>query len=285
MTDAPLPPPPDAACFYVGPVMHARMKPVAHRFSYRVFNLLIDLDKLEEAGRLSRFFSLGRFNILSFRAADHGPLARGNGDDPRSAITRILKDAGVEDAPARTLLLCYPRVFGFVFNPISVYFCYDKDQCLMAAIYEVRNTFGDRHSYVAPVRDGELSMAGLRQRAEKLFYVSPFMPPQLTYHFRLRPPTEGDVAVRILETDPAGPMLAATFTGEKQAMTDASCLRLAFGLPFMTLKVVFGIHWEALKLFVKGAPFFHRPKAPPAVSLDGRFLGVSSPASTKGNPE
>lgn len=281
MPDIPFPPPPDAACFFVGPVMHARMKPVAHRFTYRVFNLLIDLDKLKEAGRLSRFFSLGRFNVLSFRAADHGPLARGNGGDPRGAITRILKDAGVEDAPSRILLLCYPRVFGFVFNPISVYFCYREDQRLMAVVYEVRNTFGDRHSYVSPVRDGELSAAGLRQRAEKLFYVSPFMPPQLTYHFRLRPPNKADVALRILETDGEGPMLAATFTGEREAITDATCLRLAFGLPLMTLKVVLGIHWEALKLFVKGVPFFHRPKAPPPASLDGRFL-VPPPSSTKG---
>ncbi len=118
----------------------------------------------------------------------------------------------------RVLLLCYPRLLGFTFNPLSVYFCYRADGELALAIYEVRNTFGDIHAYVLPVRPGEQSEAGLRQQQEKLFYVSPFIDLPMRYHFRLSPPS-ASVKLRILETDRSGPLLAATFHGRRRALT------------------------------------------------------------------
>ena len=252
------PPPEAAASLYFGDVMHARLKPVGHRFNYKVFCLLVDPDRLTEAARQTWLFSIGRFNLLSFRPADHG-----DGTPLHAHVQGLLTDSGV--ACSRVLLLCYPRVLGFVFNPISVYFCYDSS-VLTAIVYEVRNTFGQIHSYVAPVRAGELDEAGLKQERPKLLYVSPFMDMDLTYKFRLKPPGE-TIAIRILETDASGPILAATFAGKRHELNAASVLKGFFGLPLMTLKVVFGIHWQALKLWRKGMRLRTRPKPPPRSSL------------------
>jgi uncharacterized protein len=271
------PPPGGPAALYRGEVMHARMKPKAHRFTYGVYTLLIDIDALEAADRASRFFSVGRFNLLSFRPGDHGD----GGRTPLAAHVRgLLADAGSAEPAARILLLCYPRVLGFVFNPISVYFAYDGQDRLVGVVYEVRNTFGDMHTYVAPIRDGELTEAGLRQERDKLFHVSPFMDMGMRYRFRLRPPGS-DVALRILETDGEGPILSASFIGKHTELTNANVFTAFCRIPLLTLKVVAGIHYEAMKLWFKGIRFFSRPTPPPAASIDGRFL---TPAGHAGAP-
>jgi uncharacterized protein len=261
-------PPAAAAQLYRGQVMHARMKPKVHRFTYSVFTLLIDVGRLEEAHRAAKLFSVNRFNLFSFRESDHG------GQDGSSLFEHAcaaLSQAGLEAKPARVMLLCYPRVLGHTFNPLSVYYAYDASDQLIGMIYEVRNTFGDMHTYVCPLRAGELTEAGLRQTRAKLFYVSPFMDMPMTYHFRLRPPGD-DLAVRILETDAAGPILSATFHGHRRPLTSASILAAFLSIPLMTLKVVSGIHYEAMKLWFKGMRFYSRPEPPPPLSVDGQFL-------------
>jgi hypothetical protein len=268
------PPPAAAASLYFGDVMHARLKPFGHRFTYRVFSLLIDLDRLAEAGRASRFFSIGRFNLMGFSETDHGP---GDGSPLRPHIDRLLARAGLAEPPARILLLCYPRILGAVFDPLSIYYCYAGPGALVAIVYEVRNTFGERHTYVAPVRAGELGPAGLRQQRDKLFYVSPFIDMAQRYHFRLRPPGD-EIAVRILESDGEGPMLAATFSGERLPLTSATVLSAFFRRPALPLRVLGGIHWEALKLWLKGAKLQPRPNAPELVSY-GR--GASDAAAAE----
>jgi DUF1365 family protein len=251
--------PPNEVCsLYHGEVMHARMKPVAHRFAYRVYSLLIDLDALDAADRVSPFFSVGRFNLVGFDPRDHGP---GDGSSPADHARNMLRRAGVEVSHGRVLLLCYPRILGFTFNPLAIFFVYDREDALRGVLYEVRNTFGQRHTYVAPVGDGELSAAGLRQRCGKLFYVSPFNGLEMHYLFRIRPPTE-DVALRILERDEEGPILAATFIGARRALTTPSLLRAFFSVPLLTLKVVAGIHWEAFRLWRKGLRLVPQPKTP-----------------------
>jgi DUF1365 family protein len=257
------PPPDAAAALYVGDVMHARLKPLAHRFVYRVANLLIDLDALPAADRASRLFSVGRFNLYAFRESDHGPR---DGSPLRPHVDRLLADAGLP-RPARVLLLCYPRVLGFVFNPISVYFAYAADGALLALVYEVRNTFGESHTYVVPVEPGQISPAGVRQTRAKRFFVSPFMPMDQRYHFRILPPGEA-VRLRILETDADGPTLAATFVGERRPFAAATLLRTFLSMPFHTAKVVAGIHWEAAKLWLRGAPYFVRGAPPEAWSVE-----------------
>jgi uncharacterized protein len=252
-------PPAAAATLYQGDVMHARFKPKAHRFAYRVFTLLIDIDRLAEAHRQSRLFSVNRFNLLSFHEKDHG---NGSSDGLASHIHDIARQAGIDLAGGRILLQAYPRLMGFVFNPISVYFGYCANGELALLIYEVRNTFGEMHSYVAPVLPGQMNEAGIRQERTKLLYVSPFIDMAQRYHFRVLPPGE-KLNVRILETDETGPLLAASFTGRRRDLTGLNIVKTCLPMPFMTLKVVAGIHWEALKLWLKGVALQTRP-APPA---------------------
>lgn len=245
----------DAATLYFGKVMHARLKPMGHRFSYRVMSLLIDLDRLEEADRQSPLFGVNRAALYSFHEADHGRRDRSS---LRAHVQACATDHGIDLTDGRVLLLCYPRLLGFVFNPLSVYFCHRADGALALIIYEVRNTFGDIHSYVLPVRPGEADAAGIRQQQDKQFYVSPFVEMAMRYHFRILPPTD-TVRLRILETDRQGPLLAATFSGSRRALTTTALLRSFVTLPMVTMKIVAAIHWEALRLWLKGARLVARP--------------------------
>ena len=246
-----------AAALYVGEVMHARLKPMGHRFSYRVMSLLIDLDRLGEADQQSPLFGVNRAALYSFNEADHGPR---DGSSLRAYVQRCVAERGIDLSGGRVKLLCYPRLLGYTFNPLSVYFCYRADGELALMIYEVRNTFGDIHSYVLPVQPDERSDAGVRQQQEKLFYVSPFIEMTMKYHFRVLPPGE-HVKLRILETDREGPLLSATFNGRRRALTTAGLLRAFCALPLMTFKIVAAIHWEEMRLWVKGARLVPRPSA------------------------
>ena len=244
-----------AAAIYFGDVMHARLKPIGHRFSYRVMSLLVDLDRLDAADRQSPLFGVNRAALYSFNEADHGER---DGSALRIYAQRCAVERGIDLTGGRVLLLCYPRLLGYTFNPLSAYFCYRADSELALMIYEVRNTFGDIHAYVLPVKPGESSDAGVRQAQEKLFYVSPFIEMAMRYHFRVSPPGDS-VKLRILETDRDGPLLAATFNGRRRALTTATLLRSFCSLPLVTLKIVVAIHWEALRLWLKGVCPVPRP--------------------------
>jgi len=253
---------PDAAgVIYDGQVMHHRLKPFGHRFTYPVFSLLVDIDRLGELDRMCRLLTVNRPGILSFHESDH---IETTGETLRQFADRLLADAGLERRAARILLLAYPRMLGYVFNPISVYFAYDADCELIALIYAVRNTFGERHAYVAPVLAGEASAAGVRQTRAKRFHVSPFIGMDARYNFRVLPPGK-TVRLRINETQGGEPLLAATFNGNAIHLNDQALVRLLVRFPLMTLNVVAKIHWQALKLWLKGATF-HRSPPPPATA-------------------
>ena len=245
-----------AAALYFGDVMHARLKPMGHRFSYRVFSLLIDLDRLDDADRMSRLFGVNRAALYSFHERDHGDR---NGSSLRAYVNRRAREKGIDLEGGQVQLLCYPRLFGYTFNPLSVYFCNRADGTLAMLIYEVRNTFGDIHSYALPVKDGELSQAGVRQEQNKMFYVSPFIEMAMRYYFRVSPP-EDFVKLRILETDAEGPVLSATFSGKREPLTTPWLLRAFVSLPLVTFKILAAIHWEALRLWIKGAKLVPRPQ-------------------------
>jgi DUF1365 family protein len=247
----------DAAALYVGEVMHARLKPVCHRFSYRVMSLLIDLDRLADADRQSPLFGVNRAALYSFHEADHG---KRDGSSLRAYAQNCAAERGINLTGGRVLLLCYPRLLGYTFNPLLVYFCYRADGALALLIYEVRNTFGDIHPYVLPVTSGEISDAGVRQQQDKLFYVSPFIGMAMRYHFRVLPPGER-VQLRILETGREGPVLAATFNGRCRALDTKELLRAFFTLPLVTMKIMAAIHWEALRLWLTGARLVPRQDA------------------------
>lgn len=266
-----------AAALYFGDVMHARLKPMGHRFSYRVMSLLVDLDRLPEADRQSRLFGVNRAAVYSFHERDHGDR---DGSPLSAYVRRCALAHGIDLDGGRTRLLCYPRLFGYTFNPLSVYFCYDRSGELALAIYEVRNTFGAIHSYVLPVTDGQRSAAGIRQEQEKLFYVSPFIEMPMRYHFRVSPPCN-TVKLRILETDSDGPLLSATFHGTRRRLTTRSLLGSLFALPLVTFKIVAAIHWEALRLWLKGATLVPEAAAKGAETGD-ELASAPSGASRSG---
>ncbi|WP_438748370.1 DUF1365 domain-containing protein [Pararhizobium sp. O133] len=256
-------PPQDAAILYAGQVMHQRMKPVGHRFTYDVFSLMIDLDRLAEADRSSSVFSVNRRNLLSFHEKDHTGQS---GMPLRAYVDQMLQEAGLRSRAARVLLVCYPRILGFVFNPLAVYYAYDENDGLCAMVYEVRNTFGEQHTYVCPIGPEDISDAGVRQQCDKIFHVSPFIPMAMRYQFRMLPPGR-EIRWRILETDKDGPLLAATFSGVWTPLKTGQILRLVARIPHLTFKIVAGIHWEALKLWIKGMRYIPRPEAPAPTSI------------------
>ncbi len=244
-----------AATLYVGDVMHARLKPMAHRFSYKVMSLLIDLDRLDEADRQSRLFGVNRAALYSFHESDHGDR---DGSSLRAYAQRRAAEHGIDLTGGKVLLLCYPRLLGYTFNPLSVYFCGRADGSLAMLIYEVRNTFGEIHAYALPVTSGQISEAGVRQEQDKLFYVSPFIEMTMRYRFRIVPPDEC-VKLRILESDQDGPLLSATFNGRRRPLTSGALLKTFVALPLVTFKIIAAIHWEALRLWIKGAKLVARP--------------------------
>jgi len=244
---------------YAGSVVHARTRPVKHRLRYRVLNFLLDLDELPNLSQRLWLFGHNRAALFGFRDSDHG-----HGPAPlRAQIDDAVRAAGLDPTGGRVLAFCMPRVLGMVFNPLTVYFCHHADGRLQAVLYEVNNTFGQRHSYLIPVdpnADGPL-----RQTCEKQFYVSPFMDMDLTYHFKIALP-EDAVTLAVEAHDRDGPMLFAVFTGRRQPLTDARLMLAFLAHPLLALRVLGGIHWEALKLWRKGMRLRTRP-APPAETM------------------
>nr|WP_314435181.1 DUF1365 family protein [uncultured Brevundimonas sp.] len=247
-----------ASALYRGGVMHQRLRPKRHRLSYRVFWLLLDLAEVDALDRRLRLFSRNGFNLLSFHDRDHGD---GSGRALRPQIEAFLNRAGVNigDGPVR--LLTMPRVLGYVFNPISLYYCHQADGRLAAMVYEVTSTFGVRHAYVIPLPERDQAAGLIRQGAAKALYVSPFMGMEMDYRFRGRVPgARLDLTIDGLDAE--GVLITAVMAAERRPLDDRRLLSAALGLPLMTLKVMAAIHWEALKLWLKGVRLTRQP--PPA---------------------
>lgn len=253
------------SAIYCGTVVHQRLRPRRHRLRYDVFALLIDLDELDKLDLKTRLLSYNRPGPVSFRDCDHGPT---NGEPLRPWAEARMREAGVEPDGGAIELLCYPRILGYVFNPLSVFFCYRRDGTLAALLYEVCNTFGERHTYPISVEDDGHRV--IRQACAKALYVSPFIGMEAEYHFRVKPP-DSTVNIVIRQEDAEGLLLAAAFRGERRPLTDRELAAALVRFPFMTLKVIAGIHWEALRMWLKGFPVFsHRAVSLPVASEANR---------------
>lgn len=257
------PPPCAAADLYVGEVMHRRSRPKAYEFVYRVFNIVLDIDRLAEPPARCRLFSHNRFNLYSFHDRDHGPR---DGSALRPWIEEQLTAAGLSPAAAQVRLLCMPRVLGYGFDPLSIWYCHDAAGDLRAILYQVKNTFGDQHGYLLPV--GDDSAGPSDHEFDKIFHVSPLIAMDARYSIRTTSPDES-LAVLIRESDDDGEFLVATLTGERRVMTDGALIRQFLRVPFMSLKVIVAIHWQAIRLMLRGVKYTNRPQ-PPAE-------GVSTP--------
>jgi DUF1365 family protein len=239
------------SALYAGKVVHARLRPRRHKLTYRVFSLLLDLDEVDTLSKTLRLFGHNRAALFSFHDRDHG-----HGGDPRAWVQEQLGAAGVALADPKITLLCYPRIFGYVFNPLTVWFCSDGST-LTAILYEVHNTFGERRTYVIKVAPGADKV---EQSCAKELYVSPFIGMDCSYKFHIEPPGS-KVMVGVDDVDANGLLLRASFAGERRELTDRALLRAFCAYPLMTLKVTAAIHWEALRLWAKGVPVFEHRKA------------------------
>jgi DUF1365 family protein len=240
------------SALYSGMVVHQRFKPRRHRLRYRLAQILFDLDVMPSL----RLFSHNRFNLVSFHDRDH---LDGSGTDLRVQVEHALGDAGLRPDGGSIRVLCMPRILGHGFNPISVFFCHRRDGSLMALLYEVNNTFGQRHTYLIPVEDPDA--ATIRQRCDKAFYVSPFMRMDMTYTFRVAPPAE-TTAIVVHGDDAQGRVITAAFAGRREDLSDAALVRLLLRHGMLSLKVLGAIHWEAAKLWIKGLRIQPRPSPP-----------------------
>jgi DUF1365 family protein len=216
--------------------------------------MLLDLDELPDLGRRLRLFAYNSWGLFSFRDSDHGDGVR----PLRNWAEDCLTQAGIEPDGGAIRALCYPRIFGYAFNPLTVIFCHSRDGALRAIFYEVSNTHRERHTYVIPV--GARETAPIHQSCRKEFFVSPFIPMNCDYEFKVVPP--GDrVSIVIEEQDQEGLLLVAAFSGRRRPLTDRALLRAFFAYPLMTIKIIAAIHFEAVRLLVKRAPIFSHTRA------------------------
>jgi len=245
---------------YAGDVVHQRFAPRPHRLSYSIFQVLLDLDSIDADLKDLRSFSHNRFNLFGFYDRDHGPDQAKTGAPLKERVAAMLAEHGLHTTGDRIFLLAMPRILSFAFNPISLYFVQSTDDVLKAVIYEVNNTFGDRHSYVLPVRDDGRH---IHQHAPKRLHVSPFMDTRdMSYAFDLTAPEDRfALNIRLMKKS-SQKMLFASFVAERRSLSDKTLLSLFAAMPLMTLKVVWGIHWEALKIWLKGIGLKPKPPTP-----------------------
>ena len=232
------------SCIYSGHVIHKRFKPKKHFFSYKTFSLLIDLNEIQTIDKNIKFFSYNKFNILSFYNIDHGPR---DGSSLIKWVTKILIKTKININGGRIKLLCFPRFFGYVFNPLSIFYCYDKYGKLRAVLYEVKNTFNEQHTYVFRNKP---SSKIILHKCNKKFYVSPFIEMKTFYNFRLSKPGNS-INILIKQTDASGPLFTAQQSGKKINLNSQNLLYQFLKHPLMSFKVILAIHFEAFRLWTK----------------------------------
>jgi DUF1365 family protein len=239
------------SAIYNGQVIHKRFKPKVHYFRYNVFSLLIDLSELENIDKEISFFSLNKFNLISFYEKDHGER------DGSSLINWVNKNLEKNNIPTQDIkikILCYPRIFGFVFNPLSVFYVYNLQNKLISILYEVKNTFGEQHTYIFKITKDENLV---QNKCAKKFHVSPFIEMDCNYFFRLLKPSD-KISVILDQYDKEDKILFASQDGIRTDFNSKELIRSYLKHPLMTFKIIIAIHYEAFKLWIKGIKFIKK---------------------------
>ena len=239
------------SAIYNGQVIHKRFKPKVHYFKYKVFSLLIDLSELDILDKKINFFSINKFNLISFHEKDHGER---DGSSLNKWVHQNLEKNNIQTKDIKIKILCYPRIFGFVFNPLSVFYVYNLKDQLISILYEVKNTFGEQHTYIFKVtKDSNL----IQNNCSKKFHVSPFIEMDCTYFFRLLKPGN-KISVIIDQYDNEDKILYASQDGRRSDLNTKHLIISYLKHPIMTFKIILAIHFEAFKLWAKGIKFIKK---------------------------
>jgi len=250
-----------------GTVRHLRLRPTTHDFDYCTYFLLLPLRRLRD--RPDAALARNRFGLIAFHDRDHGD----GRVDCLEWLDEQLAAAGIRDADGEIWLQTYPRVLGYVFKPVSFWYCHRRDGSLAAIVAEVNNTFGERHSYLL---SGDIGF-GREMRAKKVLHVSPFCHVEGQYRFRFGR-THDRIVARVEHDDAQGPLLITSVSGDLAPATQARQWRAFFGQPLMTFFVIARIHWQALRLFIKRVPFVKKPLAPAlALTRGADVVATSNP--------
>ncbi len=258
---------------YEGEVRHTRLRPVTHALRYRVFALLVDVGELGGLGARHRILSHNRRNLLEIRDADHG-----DGGPIGDWLFRLAAASPGGGLVRRFEMLCYPRVLGYVFNPVTVYYGYDAGGRICLMVYEVNNTFGQRRTYVLPARPD--AKGHVHQTCDKALYVSPFNDVSGAYSFNLTTPGE-QLGLGVALRDAGGPLLKAHFAARGRPLTDRALLGALLRTGWLTAKVMTGIHYEALRLWAKGLRLKPRPRGPVSAVSHGVPIRQGAPTAVQ----
>ena len=237
-----------SSSIYNGHVIHKRFIPKKHFFKYKVFSLLIDLSELSQLENELTLFSYNKFNVLSFYDVDHGPR---DGSSLVDWVKSNMTKNNIETEGITIKLLCYPRIWGYVFNPLSVFFVYDKNSNLVSILYEVKNTFDEQHTYIFKFKKSEEL---IEHSCRKKFHVSPFIEMNCTYYFKIAKPDE-KISVYINLYADENKLLVALQEGIKVNLNNKNLIRVFLSHPMMSFKIILAIHFEAFKLWIKGIRF------------------------------
>ena len=236
---------------YIGNVIHKRFKPKVHFFKYKVFSILLDLSEINLLDKSLKIFSYNKFNIISFYDLDHGPR---DGTSLKEWVIKNLIENKINTEEIKIKLLCYPRIFGYVFNPLSVFFIYNKKSELISILYEVKNTFGEQHTYIFKINENDNL---IKNTCKKKFHVSPFIEMNCTYFFKILKPNN-KISLIIDQYDDEGKLLYASQDGKAKDFNEKNLIISYISHPLMTLKIIAAIHYEALKLWLKGIKIIKR---------------------------
>lgn len=241
---------------YESEVMHRRYTPMSYRFKYGVFSLMVNIDRLGHLSKHSWLLSYNRFNAFSFHEKDHGDR---DGSSLRKWVNKQLSSQNINPNNTQVMLHCFPRVFGYTFNPLSLWYVF-RDEKIIAVICEVSNTFGESHSYFLHDGGAALSLP-VQASKKKIFHVSPFMDMDMFYHFTITKPEE-TLSIVINEYQNDEKILVATQSGQRKTLNSQRLLWFLIKYPLLTMKVMFLIHWNALKIWIKGGKFHRKPLLP-----------------------